>query len=154
MRQHRIISNDIFDENAGAQSMPQVDDTFIFNLLNGLTACNLPRDVISAAIDQLANLSPQDKKTVAAKTCYFFYATKCDNFSQLSTEDSNGYVSRICQLITTKVNDNLAVVADEEKQKNEYQARLVDSAAAYVSSASSSSVLKPVRAMGSLQLPH
>ena len=73
------------------------DDNFISTLLNGLTVGDLPSANILVAVDRLANLSSEDKVTVVAKICYFFYASEYDNFSRLTDEDPDEYASRICQ---------------------------------------------------------
>jgi hypothetical protein len=139
----------MFVEESGLENIFQVDDNFISTLLDGLTVGNLLNGDILEAVDRLANLSAEEKKSVVAKTCYFFYASECDNFSQLSNEDSNTYVSRVCQLIATKIRTNLLEISEEENQKNTNQRHIQDHAKTFVNSFPSSPALMPAITMRS-----
>jgi hypothetical protein len=143
----------MFEEESGSENIFQVDGNFISTLLNGLTVGDLPSANILVAVDRLANLSSEDKVTVVAKICYFFYASEYDNFSRLTDEDPDEYASRICQLIAIKVNANLVAIADEAKQKSNYQECLAENTTAGVNSISSSSSVKSPAFSGSPSVP-
>lgn len=96
----------MFDEAANLQATPQVDENFISILLDGLTTAHKPHFHVQAATNQLADLSPEDKRTVVAKTCYFFYAIGYPDFAQQPDELLDDYSCRLCQVIVTKINEN------------------------------------------------